>query len=601
MGQQRPGRDTSIDIDGNERTPEEYKAAPEDTIPVRIFTLADIENKTVFADTTLDDIEIYAKVRTLEKGAFTLGNLGSSQYPLIYRPKSDILTDPGFHQYDIYKTELTDFEYHEHGRTAFNDYSFTPVSGNANTQFRARFSNNFADNTVMSINMDRIKQDGFYSNQTTKSTAFGFGIWKSYPEKNRQMFITFLANNHNENHNGGITSLGENRVRLLDPTFITEASTRHQDFKYAADNFFSLSDDKYKAHHQLVLQHGYFIFSDEETDKTNDTLTYTENYITDSRGIRYFLGFQKVKNTLDVAFDSRNIGLKLGVQHLWSRFKTDVATENIHDLIAFSELDLSVGHLAELAARLEVGIGDNSGNLMIDGLLTFKPTRGLDINAHLLISRYDPTLIQRSVNISERNVFTTDFSKVNELQLGGKLAYRRIGLELSFNSGILTSPIHYNAAALPVQKDGTTEYIQAMVKHRFFWRFIGLENSGCFQEFTDNLYLLPRLYSIHDAYLQFRLFKKKLLVRVGGIYYNIQSDEQLAFLPVTGTFYPSGQDFEAYPYTEAYTTFHIGDFRMFVKMENIVDQFQPQVHYQILNHPQFDRKLRMGIRWLMRG
>lgn len=586
---------------GQSDTPETYQERPEDTIAVKFFNLAGISKRIPFADTTLKDIETYAKVRTLDKGAYTLGNLGSAQYPLIYRPKKDILTDPGFHQYDVYKNELDDYEYFDHGHMAFNDYAFTPVSGNANTQFRARFSNNFADNTVLSLNLDRIKQLGFYNNQTTKSTAFGFGIWKSYPEKKRQMFITFLANNHNEDHNGGIVDYGEFRVRMLDPTFISNSRTRHQDFKYAMDNFFSLSGEKYKAHHQAVVQHGYYIYSDEETDRSNDTLIYTENYITDQRGIRYFLGFQKIKNTIDVAFDSRNIGLKLGIQHQWSRFKNDVTTDHFHDLVAFTELDLNVGKLAELAARVELGLGSNSGNLLVDGVLTFKPTRGLDINAHLLVSRYDPTLIQRSVNVTETNVFTTDFSKVNEFQLGGNLAYRKIGLELSFNSGIITSPIHYNTAALPVQKDGTTEYIQAQIKQEFFWKFIGIENSGVFQEFTDNVYLLPRLYSIHDAYLQFRLFKRKLLTRVGGIYYNLQSSEQLAFMPVTGTFYPSGQEYIDYPYMEAYTTLHIGDFRMFIKVENLNDLFQPGLHFQVMNHPQFDWKLRMGIRWLMRG
>jgi len=572
---------------------------PIDTVTVSSFNVTDIQTLTTFSDTTLDNIEIYSRARTFERGAYTLGNLGSSQFPLIYRIKKDILTDPGFHQYDLYKTELSDFNYYKIGHTAFNDYAFTPVDGDENTRFSARFSTNFANNVNFTINLDRINQIGFYNNQSTRSTAFGVGIWKQKPEQNRQTFFTFLANNHNEDHNGGAISFNS-RLRSSLPTVLNGASSRHEDFKYILDNFFTILGNRFKAHHQIMFEHGFYVFSDEGLTFGADTLVYPQNYVTDDRGIRYLLGFHKIKNVGDLSFSHKGINLKIGVLHQWSRFSTDINVESVHDATLLTELKVNVGRITELDGRLELGFGSNSGNLLLDAGLDFKAIKHLNLEANLTISRYDPTLIQRSVDVAFLNVFSNNFSKVNEIQIGGQATYDKIGLSLAFNSGIITNPIYYDRTAVPIQAGGSTEYFQFIAQHRFFWKFIGIENSGIIQEFSDNIFRLPSIYSTHDLYVQFPLFKNRLLARFGGLYYNIQAGESLAFLPITGSFYPSGEEFDSYPYLETYANFQIGQFRMFVKAENVVDIFLPQEHFQISNYAQFDWNLRVGIRWLLR-
>ena len=62
----------------------DVEITPEDTVTVRSFHLTDIRNLKTFSDTSLTDIEIYSRARNFDTGAYTLGNLGSAQYPLIY-------------------------------------------------------------------------------------------------------------------------------------------------------------------------------------------------------------------------------------------------------------------------------------------------------------------------------------------------------------------------------------------------------------------------------------------------------------------------------------------------------------------------------------
>jgi len=101
------------------------------------------------------------------------------------------------------------------------------------------------------------------------------------------------------------------------------------------------------------------------------------------------------------------------------------------------------------------------------------------------------------------------------------------------------------------------------------------------------------------------------LTRLGGLYYFTRIKEALEYFPITGGFIPSdqpvppGHTMNEYPYMEVYANFKIKSFRLFIKAENfqdLVNRFPNGIpHYQILNYPQFDYKLRMGVRWIIRG
>ncbi len=582
----------------------------EDTVSVSYFTLRDISTPVLFKDTTLRDFEKYAELRSFQTAALNLGNLGSSHLPIVYRARQNIFTDDGFHQYDFYKINLDDFRYYKTGK-AFNDLFFTPVDGQDNFKVNAKFSTNFQNNLNLSVYLNRISQLGFYNSQATKSTAFGFGLWKNNTEKNHQLFFTFLANNHNEEQNGGIIAPSEFRVRITEPTYLRNADTRHQNFQYALDNFFNFKTPKYKAHHRVHLQHGYYHFADDDPITRNDTLIYTDKFITDEKGLRYFMGYFKAKNDLSISLDTKRFGLKTGVMHQWSRYTRDLDILNINDAFAYAEIDLALKNIAQLKSRGELGIGSNSGNIRLDNKLSLRPIKDLSIEGRLQILRYDPSVIHESLTISETLIYENEFSKINEFLLGGTLKYDKLNLELEFNSGLIDNPIYYDTIRMPLQKEGSTEYVQAMLTHKFFWRYIGIENSLCYQEFTDNVYLLPDLYSIHNIYVQIRLFRKNLLTRIGGLYYFTRLDRAIDYFPITGTFYPSttdipsGRTMNNYPYMEAYANFKIKDFRLFIKVENLNDLIQPFdngiPHYQVVNYPQFDWKLRMGVRWLLKG
>ena len=87
------------------------ESSEEDSIQVKYFTLSNIHKREAVIDGSFTDFEKYASVRQFRSGSLTLGNLGSSQVPIIYKPRVSIYKDAGFHQYDNYKLQLNKFRY----------------------------------------------------------------------------------------------------------------------------------------------------------------------------------------------------------------------------------------------------------------------------------------------------------------------------------------------------------------------------------------------------------------------------------------------------------------------------------------------------------
>ncbi len=569
---------------------------------IKYFTLDNRENLQEISDTLFDDFEKYNPARTFDDASYTLGNLGSSAYNIEYKTRDHMYTDPGFHQYDIYKLKQEDFRFYEQNR-AYNDLFFSPVAGQRNFLVKAKFARNFADNVNFVVDYTRYNQEGFYQNQKTKSTAFGLGIWKHYPEKKHHLFISFLANNHNEEHNGGVSTdtLFDQelyRLRLAIPVRLNEDTTRHQNFTYAIDNYFDGLSKKYKVHHKIQFEKGYFRYGDHGADTTDDQLVY-RSYLTDTRGLRYFLGFSALRNDFDLSFTTSSVKISTGISHKYQRFNNSKEVFDINDIVVFGDFSFKIKDFSDFIGRAELGLGSNAGNLKLNGLISISAIKNLKLNAFINITRYDPSLLNEKVYVTDILLYVNEFSRTNEVQLGGQLQWTKMNANLEFYSGIIENALAYDQDALPYQIDSNLEYIRIKFSHKLKWKFLGLENSLLFQNFSENIYRLPKLFSIHNVYFESHLFKKRLFARIGILYYNIQGDGDLSFMPVIGIFYPSSTSIDNYAYSEFYANFKINQFRLFFKIDNFTELIERKVHYQIENHPQFDYKMRIGVRWLI--
>ena len=600
---------------GSDQSQIEYETP--DTTILDYFTLGDKQEIHNFSDTLIDDQEKYLVSRTFDKAALTLGNSGSAAKRIMYVPRNDIYTDIGFHQYDIYKLSIDSLKFFKLNRT-FNDLFFSPVSGSDNFVVKATFAREFAKNINLTLDLDRINQEGFYTDQATKITSFGVGLWQKQEDKSHEWYFTFLANNFNESHNGGIPydlNTGDTaydidttidysnpeyrRSRTAVPAFLTSGSggsTRHEQFSYGLDNYFKSKSEKYNIHHRLQYEKGYYRYGDDNTSTLKDSLVYLD-YLTETRGLRFINKFSRWTNQIDIGFDTKGFDLEVGAIYKYLSVDNSQEQSSYNDVAAFSKIGFDLQNIGQFKAKLQLGLGQNAGNIDLNARLKFTGLKGLDVQGFLKLLRYDPTLINEQMFVTNKLVYDNDFGKINEFLLGGQMSIKRLKLYLEFTSGLIDNPIYLNDSALPEQLDGSTEYIKGVLKHKFFWKFIGIENSVIYQSFSNNIYNIPKWHTLSNGFLQFRFFKKRLLGRVGILLYHYDFDGDNKFMPINGGFYPGENRATYYPYSELYGTFKVDRFFIFFKTENYTDALFGKVQYQIVDYPQFDAKFRMGIRW----
>ena len=594
-----PGSSTYPGAPSSSQQPE----IPKEKAYVNYYTISEKDINRPFIDTSLSGFETYLPHREWERSAFNLGNPGSSAYRIEYQTRGNVFTDIGFNQYDIYRLELEDFRFFDLNR-AYNDLYFSPQSGQQNFIAKAKFSRNLDDGINLAIDFERIKQEGFYTSQDSKMTRFGFGLSKR--SKHHELYLIMIANNFNEVHNGGISD-DINSDEYSHPdfrnqrtsinTFLEDANGRHQYFSYSMENIWKPANGNFTINNLTRIEHGYYRYSHEFKNSVYDSSVYI-NHLTDDRGIRMLNRFNRYANDLDLRFKHKSLDLSAGLDYKLLQYDNSVDSESFHDLAITGSLNFRPKKLGELNARTEIGIAENAGNFLLEALLRINITNAIQFTAGFETSRYDPYVFQRELYLSDQLAYSNSFSKINEAQLRGVLEFEKLNLLLAIRSGIIDNAISYDDTALPIQNDGSVEYIQAEIRHRFFWKFIGLENEVLYQNFYDNIYRLPELYSRHNLFLQARLFKKRLLGRLGVQYYNILYDGSLSYMPVTGIFYPDSSEREYFPISDVYMNFKVDKFRIFFRYDNFFDLIQKKVHSQITNHPQFDAKFRMGVRWI---
>lgn len=583
-------------------TNREQGQVPTEKAFVNYYTIAESDTVSPMVDTSLNGFEIFAPHRSFENGALTLGNLGASAQPIIYRSRRSIFTELGFRQYDIYSLALEQMRFYKLNR-AYNDLYFSPQSGQENFLVKAKFSRNFADGVNMAIDYERIKQEGFYRNQATKMTRFGLGLSKR--SEKHELYACLIANNFNELHNGGaienIDSFYTDPVfrdqRGLIDTYTDDAESRHQYFSYSLDNIWYDVVPDIKIKHRIRLEHGYQRFSDATSSSNQDSVLY-KSYLTDDRGLRMVNRFVRWTNEAYASFNKKNIDFKLGLIYKYLVNDDSLEKSYFHDLALTAELNIEANRLGQLHTMGQLGAGENIGNYLLYAKLNIEPNPALSFRSFIHLSRYDAFLNQRSLIVTGQQVYNNTFNKLSENILGASLQLEKINLELETKAGILNNAVAFDTDALPYQTGTNTEFLQIKLKHAFRGRNAGLENALIYQSFSENIFRLPSFYSRHNAYIQSRFFKKHMLARMGIQFYNIQYDGTLAFMPVNGAFFPAEGLVAYYPITEFYVLFQVESFRFFLRFDNLVDMFQPEVHYQIVNHPQLDNSFRLGVRWI---
>ena len=570
-----------------------------DTSVFKYFSLDDRKNLRPAVDTLLHGFDNYAEDKNFKNAHLNLGNLGSSSTPFLYRPNLNIETRMSFNQYDLYHESVNDLRFYDLN-TPYNNLFFSPVGGQSNFLVKAQFSRNFDNNLNISLDYKRINQEGFYTNQATKITSFGIGLWNHSDNHKRNTFIRFVATNNNEQHNGGVEDGADfggtfttNRFNI--PINIRDAESRLERFQYLVDNFLEI--DKFIIRHAFKYQHGFYKYSDE--DIASDSSFYKQ-YLTETRGIRVFYGSKHLSNDFSISFDIDKFGISTGLEHIQHWFDLEAESFSRGDLMLYGKLNTNF-KLVKFQGLVKAGLLNSAGNLLLDSHLEIPLSDWFNFTAHFNLSRYNASINQSQLAINHENFFNTDWEKITESAIKLTLEIPKTKTSLSWTTMTIDNLVYLNQDLNYNQLSSTLIGTQLSAVQKLHWKIFHFDNGIHLQYFDNNVLQLPGLYSRHELYVQGFLFKRKLQYSIGGSMILLDHDGGLSYSPFLGNFHPASEEKSTfYPYTEFFSNFKIGDFRFFFKIENTTNYLLDDIYYQVESYPQFDTKIRLGVGWFLK-
>jgi len=594
------------------------KANLPDTIILRYFKLSDITTFYDFKDSTLDNFfHQYDPAKRRWIDYQNLGNAGSASRSQIYDSNPYVGFDVGLNQYDLYNFELDDFRFYENN-TPMTNVFFTPVGGQQNFVIRSDFARSFNDGTSISLNYRRLRQEGFYTNQLTKTTNFGTSLRYQSENKRYTGFLSMISNVNEEGQNGGIKhDTFYMTPQLNDRKNVTiisdDAGTRHQQKQYSLINYYQLNKPtkntiQYLLRYDLAFDNRYYKFTDPVTNTETDSTEYGDLFAFEDRGIRFYNKVNKISNKF-YAYMSDGEKLNIRVGLVYDRYNIDEQglKSGYNNLFADFKGDVPITKSIAIKSSGQLGLGDGVGDFKLRGSLNLNLGSWIDINGGTAFYRYTPDLISRSLVINGNRLWDNTNNNENNIDLAkpvgsdlfGEFEIPKLKIKGRIKQSLVTNAIYYDTTSMVRQAEDIFSSTSISIANEFkFWK-LGMENYALFQIFSDNIYNLPTLHTKHNIHITGYLFKKALYARLGAEIRLTPSHTGADFSPVAGSFRQSNETIEFYPMTDFYFTAKVKTFRLFLRFENLNGLWQDRVAYQIAHYPQFDFKLRFGVSWLL--
>jgi Putative porin len=574
---------------------------------------------------------------------FNLGLPTSAAYPSVYQPTMHRGLDIGLHAYDLYHIKNSDVRFFQQTKP-FADIS-TVISGKASSGLSGRFSRNFANGVNLSaefriignINLqnaqgplftrkvnDSTSQTWLYEGfPRGKNSAIGVGIWKHSDAYDG--FFTVTTNYVSQFDQGGIPS--DTLLRVVTPSQtvssnLSNATMRHEKVEISYLQYLKLNKKdstgtkrNYLATHQITYKSAFYKATDPFATTTlrQDSLFYGM-LLNDIRGTRFLLKEKQIENSFNlsttkarVSADStkkvagQNDWIELGISHSFHRIDWESAKQNINNVIVKGRWNFTPNDnvKVETYAHLNV-LGYNVGDYRLSGELFYNLKNVGSITAKAVNQLYEPFLLENTLYLTQKPVWENKavFKKTLETNLTGTINIPRLHFEGTVAYTLLNNFIYFDKTYKPQQGNAPLSILQLILGENLKFGAFHLDNTIVVQKPTEKYLRLPDFYTKNSLYTEGKIFKKTMLARFGIDFRYNSAWFAPAYMPTIGQFFvqETGK-VKAYPALDAYMSFKVRTFRLFVKMDNLVGNFSKDVYFQIYNNPVPDRQVWFGVRW----
>lgn len=568
-----------------------------DTVNIKYYRFHTPDVKYAYQDSTLDEhFHQIDPARNRDFEYLNLGNIGSSAYPIIFQKNSKMGFYIGQNQYDLYNYTVDNVRIYEPS-SPFVNARFSPFGDETTFVVKTDFARKFKDGTSISINYDRIKQGGKYTNQNTYITNFASTF--SFNIKKYHGRLLLISNVNQENINGGVSDinqvlLSQYQSRSLVDVNLSSALRRNQERTILSQHRYDFSK-----HMTIGTDLGYSAQYYKYSDINKSGASFYGNYWIDDRGVRQYIKVNTFKASPYLLFKYKSSYLRTGIHYDHIRINDEVKKEYKNQLLAFATGSVKFSKGLALDYDGKIGLGSATGLLDLKGSVEIDLKKNLKLSGGANIFRHQPSYIAERVSLNHQSVYTNNFKNPYGLELFTHLEIPFLNAKIGAKQTTINNAIYYDAQGMPTQYDKTFNVISLMATQRLdLWK-IHMENTVAYQITNTNLYGNPKLYTKHNLFFETNMYSKNLLLRIGGEVRLIPQYTMQGFSPVVGAFTYTGQSSSLYPRGDVYITARISKFRAFFKYNNIGKVFNNAVEYNVLNHPQYDNRFRMGVAWML--
>jgi hypothetical protein len=547
---------------------------------------------------------LYSYYNTIGKAS--LGNIGSAEFPIIYRSESDfgftsflLPVDKEIPPYFTLKRPYTSLSY--------------TIGAKQEQLLDVVHTQNILPNWNMAVVFRKIRSEGFYLRQETLNSDIN--VTSNYRSKTNkyQLFVNGGYYKLSNDENGGIKddSLFDNNVftnkALIDVNLVTASSYIRQ-WNFSMNQYYALTKDSVlpdsvfkwnyrlnRLHHHVDFHLGKWRYDDTAPDTNFYSTIYLDSTITqDSSEIfslnnsifwqgmnarfNYFLGYEnQISSYKHFSLDTFivNHGIKLGV------FETDSSG---FDYNIFGNYVLAGYNESDLSAQID----------LIYHSSFFFDKVALKAN----YSKVKPAI--DLMNYAS-NHFQWDNSFEQEQEITGSLTLQSskqdFGVRFEFTS--LDQFIYFDETATPQQSSEAVSVFAAHLNKNFTWKKWHFNNQITYQTISGaDVLRLPQIYSKNSVFIESYLFKKKMRSQIGVNLTYYSSYYSPAFMPALGQYHLQNERKTGnYPFIDVFFSAKIMDVRVFIIAGHVNAGLFGNKYYGALHYPTPDLAVKFGMNW----
>jgi hypothetical protein len=578
----------------------------------RYFTFDAFLDTIPWADTLLtSDFPYFNPLHALDHPVVDKGNIGSAAMPLTGYI-SNCGFDLGIQSYDYLNFSKNDFKWNIN-RVPFLQAFVSPSSDYNNFQIGALLSRNF-DDINLGLQYRRISNTGKYRDQFAKHTNLNLGLWKGGIDEKLNIFFNLIVNVNEEKENGGVSdpeTLNPRALKTNIPVALSEAVNRIQIFEFETTAYYKLSEDnsvlgfKPFVKAEMGYHTGFYKFYDRNV--ASDSSFYGSLWA-DPIGLRNFIrlnGFHSSASLYGIRSDRSNMNAGIDyARYNYTYEPNPKAGIDQIQIFARGNYYFSDNINARLDSRFYTG--NYSTDYLLNSIVDYK-SNVFSAFAGFEIASSSPSLMQKTLYLTSRKIYDNDFKNTLKSGVLTGISIPKAGFSVILNYDLIDNYIYFNDSKIAVQNSDRIRLMQLKIEENIkFWKIRFDNNLHVFNS-SDQSIPAPSFVLRSKLYLDAKLFSDIMHLNAGFEFNYWDRYYNYGYNPAIASFYVQNDlMLDNFMRLDFFVSSHIGDVIIFARFNNIlfpilanvdIKNYEYNLQYKVLNHPQDDLFWRLGFKW----